>query len=61
MLVSFITNRTQKVSNKMDKLIFLDSASTTKVNAEVLAVYNDISLNSYANSGSLHHFGMEVN
>ncbi len=55
-----IINPTQKVSN-MDKLIFLDSASTTKVNAEVLAVYNDISLNSYANAGSIHHFGMEVN
>ena len=39
--------------------IYLDNAATTKVNEEVLKIYNDISLNHFANASSIHNYGVE--
>lgn len=43
-----------------NQFIYLDNAATTKVNEEVLQIYNDISINRYANSSSIHFFGASI-
>ena len=40
-----------------DNYIYLDNAATTLPNKEVLSLYNDIELNHFGNSGSIHHLG----
>lgn len=42
-----------------DKFIYLDNAATTLPNKEVLSLYNDIELNHFGNSGSIHHLGTD--
>lgn len=43
-----------------NKLIYLDNAATTKVDEEVLKAYIDICSNFYANSSSVHDFGIST-
>ena len=45
----------------MDKIIYLDNASTSKVHPEVLDSYNKITLNHFANPSSIHQLGQEAN
>ena len=45
----------------MDRIIYLDNASTSKVNKEVLESFNQISLNHFANASSIHQLGQESN
>lgn len=46
-----------KINNS--KLIYLDNASTTKVNEEVLKVYNDTNVVYFANPSSIHKEGQK--
>ena len=43
----------------MDRIIYLDNASTSKVNPEVLESFNQITLKYFANSSSIHRLGQE--
>ena len=43
----------------MDKIIYLDNASTSKVNPEVLESFNQITLKYFANPSSIHRLGQE--
>ncbi len=45
----------------MDRIIYLDNASTSKVDKDVLESFNQISLNYFANASSIHHLGQESN
>ena len=45
----------------MDKIIYLDNASTSKVNPEVLDSFNQITLKYFANPSSIHRLGQESN
>ena len=45
----------------MDRIIYLDNASTSKVNPDVLESFNQITLKYFANSSSIHHLGQESN
>ena len=45
----------------MDRIIYLDNASTSKVNPEVLESFNQITLKYFANSSSIHQLGQESN
>lgn len=42
-----------------DKLIYLDNAATTKPSKDVVALYNDIEMNHFGNSGSIHALGVD--
>ena len=46
---------------KQDKIIYLDNASTTIVNPEVLDAYNKAKTQFFANPGSIHIPGQEAN
>lgn len=46
-----------KINN--DRLIYLDNASTTRVNSRVLNVYNEIHNNYFANPSSIHKEGQK--
>lgn len=41
-----------------DTIIYLDNAATTKVNQAILDKYNQINISNYANSSSIHFFGV---
>ena len=41
------------------KFIYLDNAATTIPNKEVVALYNEIELNHFGNSGSIHKLGID--
>lgn len=43
-----------------DKTIYLDNAATTFPNPEVIAFYNKIETENFANPNSIHHLGMEA-
>ena len=43
----------------MDKIIYLDNASTSKVNPAVLESFNQITLQYFANPSSIHRLGQE--
>ena len=45
----------------MDRVIYLDNASTSKVNPEVLESFNQVTLNYFANASSIHRLGQESN
>ena len=45
----------------MDKIIYLDNASTSKVHPEVLESFNQITLKYFANPSSIHRLGQESN
>ena len=45
----------------MDKIIYLDNASTSRVDPEVLESFNQITLNHFANASSIHRLGQESN
>ena len=45
----------------MDRVIYLDNASTSRVNPEVLESFNQITLNHFANASSIHRLGQESN
>lgn len=45
----------------MDKIIYLDNASTSKVNSEVLESFNQIVSKYFANPSSIHRLGQESN
>ena len=45
----------------MDRVIYLDNASTSKVNPEVLESFNQITLKYFANASSIHQLGQESN
>ena len=45
----------------MAKIIYLDNASTSKVNPEVLDSFNQITLKYFANASSIHRLGQESN
>ena len=45
----------------MDKIIYLDNASTSRVNPEVLDSFNQITLKYFANPSSIHALGQESN
>ena len=45
----------------MNRIIYLDNASTSKVNPEVLESFNQISLKYFANPSSIHRLGQESN
>ena len=40
-----------------EKEIYLDSAATTKANADIVALFNDIETNQFGNANSTHHLG----
>lgn len=42
-----------------DNFIFLDNAATTIPNKDVVALYNDIEINHFGNSGSIHKLGVD--
>lgn len=42
-----------------DKIVYLDNAATTVPNKEVLALFNDIEVNHFGNSSSVHKLGIE--
>ena len=42
------------------QFIYLDNAATTKPSKEVVALYNEIETNHFANSGSIHGFGVDA-
>ena len=44
-----------------NEVIYLDNASTSKVNPEVLESYNQITLKYFANASSIHKLGQESN
>ena len=44
-----------------NEIIYLDNASTSKVNPEVLESYNQITLKYFANASSIHRLGQESN
>ena len=41
------------------KFIYLDNAATTIPNKEVVALYNEIEINHFGNSGSIHKLGID--
>ena len=41
------------------KFIYLDNAATTIPNKEVVALYNEIEINHFGNSGSIHKLGVD--
>ena len=41
------------------RLIYLDNAATTIPNREVVSLYNDIEMNHFGNSGSIHKLGVD--
>jgi len=43
----------------VNKFIYLDNAATTKPNKDVVALYNDIEINHFGNSGSIHGLGVD--
>ena len=43
----------------MDRIIYLDNASTSKVHPEVLESFNQITLKYFANASSIHQLGQE--
>ena len=45
----------------MNRIIYLDNASTSKVNPEVLESFNKINLKYFANPSSIHRLGQESN
>ena len=45
----------------MDRIIYLDNASTSKVHPEVLESFNQITLKYFANPSSIHRLGQESN
>ena len=45
----------------MNKIIYLDNASTTKVDEEVLKTYERVSLSYFGNASSIHRLGIEAN
>ena len=45
----------------MDRVIYLDNASTSKVDPEVLDSFNQITLKYFANPSSIHSLGQESN
>ena len=45
----------------MNRVIYLDNASTSKVHPEVLESFNQITLKYFANPSSIHHLGQESN
>ena len=45
----------------MDRIIYLDNASTSKVDPEVLESFNQITLKYFANPSSIHRLGQESN
>ena len=46
---------------RMDNIVYLDNAATSKVDKEVLDSYNQITLNHFANASSIHRLGQESN
>lgn len=54
------TSRNQ-VTPMDNEIIYLDNASTSKVNPEVLESYNQITLKYFANASSIHRLGQESN
>ena len=44
----------------MAKIIYLDNASTSKVNEEVLKSYQEVVINHNGNSSSIHQVGMDA-
>ena len=42
-----------------NKIIYLDNAATTIPNREVVSLYNDIEMNHFGNSGSIHKLGVD--
>lgn len=46
---------------KVTKMIYLDHAATTKIDKEVLHVFNEASERYYGNASSLHDLGTEAN
>jgi len=42
-----------------NKIIYLDNAATTIPNKEVVALYNDVEINHFGNSGSIHKLGVD--
>lgn len=42
-----------------DNFIYLDNAATTIPNKDVVALYNDIEINHFGNSGSIHKLGVD--
>lgn len=42
-----------------DKIIYLDNAATTLPNKDVVALYNEIELNHFGNSSSIHGLGVD--
>ena len=42
-----------------NKIIYLDNAATTKPDQEVVALYNEIEINHFGNSGSIHKLGVD--
>lgn len=45
----------------MNKIIYLDNASTTKVDEEVMKTYERVSLSYFGNASSIHRLGIEAN
>ena len=45
----------------MDRVIYLDNASTSRVHPDVLESFNQITLNYFANASSIHRLGQESN
>lgn len=43
----------------VDRVIYLDNAATTKPNKDVVALYNDIEINHFGNSSSIHGLGVD--
>ncbi|MBQ0009419.1 MAG: cysteine desulfurase [Firmicutes bacterium] len=43
----------------VDKIIYLDNAATTRPSKDVVALYNDIELNHFGNSSSIHGLGVD--
>ena len=43
-----------------NKFIYLDNAATTIPSKEVVALYNEIELNHFGNSGSIHRIGVDA-
>lgn len=43
----------------VNKVIYLDNAATTKPNEDVVALYNDIEINHFGNSSSIHGLGVD--
>lgn len=43
----------------VDKIIYLDNAATTRPSKDVVALYNEIEINHFGNSGSIHGLGVD--